>query len=99
MPAMLLMLPSAITWIPAVSPFRILLPKSDMVERALPALMKQCKVPVFLGGHASVKVHDSLKRLGVNVLGTDLNKGLARLRDIVPENQSGVGENAGNVSN
>lgn len=77
----------------------ILLPKSDMVERALPALMKQCKVPVFLGGHASVKVHDSLKRLGVNVLGTDLNKGLARLRDIVPENQSGVGENAGNVSN
>ena len=63
----------------------ILLPESDVVEHALPALMKQCKVPVFLGGHASVKVHDSLRRHGVHALGTDLNNGLARLRDIVPE--------------
>ena len=63
----------------------ILLPESEVVEHALPALMKQCKVPVFLGGHASVKVHDSLRRHGVNALGTDLNNGLARLRDIIPE--------------
>ena len=46
--------------------------------------MELCKVPVFLGGHASVKVHDSLRRYGVNLLGTDLNKGLARLQTIVP---------------
>ena len=77
----------------------ILLPESEVVEHELPALMKQCKVPVFLGGHASVKVHDRLRRSGVNVLGTDLNKGLARLRDIIPEDLSGVGENAANVSN
>ena len=47
----------------------------------------------------TVKVHDRLGRYGANVLGTDLNKGLARLRDIIPEDLSGVGENAANVSN
>ena len=62
----------------------ILLPDSEVVERALPALMEVCRIPVFLGGHASVKVHDSLRRYGVNLLGTDLKKGLARLHGVVP---------------
>lgn len=31
-----------------------------------------------------VKVHDSLRQNGVNVLGTDLKNGLARMRDMVP---------------
>ena len=61
-----------------------LLPGSEVLKRSLPNLTEQCKVPVFLGGHACVKVHDTLKRSGVNVLGTDLNKGLARLLDVVP---------------
>jgi cobalamin-dependent methionine synthase I len=61
-----------------------LLPDSELLKHSLPALTEECKVPVFLGGHASVKVHDLLKRSGVIVLGTDLNKGLARLLDVVP---------------
>lgn len=62
----------------------LLLPESAVMKRSLPALTEACKVPVFLGGHATVKVHDLLKRSGVIVLGTDLNKGLARLLDMVP---------------
>lgn len=77
----------------------ILLPQSNIVKRALPALIKLCSVPVFIGGHASVKVHDSLKRIGVSVLGTDMNKGLARLLEIVPVDQPGAIEEIGNVSN
>jgi len=61
----------------------ILLPESEVLK-ALPALTGQSDVPVFLGGYASVKVHDALKRAGVIVLGTDLKSGLARLLDIVP---------------
>lgn len=61
-----------------------LLPDSELLKESLPNLTDQSQVPVFLGGHACVKVHDLLKRSGVVVLGTDLNKGLARLLDIVP---------------
>jgi DNA-binding transcriptional MerR regulator len=63
-----------------------LLPESELLKEALPDLTRQSQVPVFLGGHASVKVHDLLKRSDVVVLGTDLNKGLARLVDVVPVN-------------
>lgn len=63
-----------------------LLPESDLLEKSLPDLTERSKVPVFLGGHASVKVHDLLKRSGVVVLGTDLNKGLSRLLEMVPVN-------------
>ena len=64
----------------------ILLPESDTLKRALPALARRSPVPVFLGGYASAKVHDSLKGAGVEVLGTDLNSGLAKLCDAVPLN-------------
>ncbi|HEY5776011.1 MAG TPA: MerR family transcriptional regulator [Xanthomonadales bacterium] len=59
-------------------------PGSELLERALPRLAGQTEVPVFVGGHASVKVHDALNKTGVKALGTDLNMGLARLRDVVP---------------
>ncbi|MGA9572458.1 MAG: MerR family transcriptional regulator [Lysobacterales bacterium] len=59
-------------------------PGSAVLDTALPRLVKQSEVPVFLGGYASVKVHDALKRAGVRALGTDLNTGLARLCDVVP---------------
>ncbi len=65
----------------------LLQPKTEMLDRALPALTRQSPVPVFLGGHASAKVYDSLKRADVGVLGTDLNAGLERLRDAVPLNR------------
>ena len=62
----------------------ILLPGSELLDQALPELTQQTDVPVFLGGHASVKVHDALKRAGVRVLGTDLKTGLARLLEVIP---------------
>lgn len=61
----------------------ILQPDSDVLN-ALPRLARLSNVPVFLGGYASVKVHDALKRAGVIALGTDLKSGLARLIDAVP---------------
>lgn len=62
----------------------VLQPGSELLNHALPRLARQSKVPVFLGGHASVKVHDAVRRAGIKVLGTDLNTGLARLCDVVP---------------
>lgn len=62
----------------------ILQPGSETLNHALPALTRQSPVPVFLGGHASVQVHDALKRAGVEMLGTDLNSGLQKLRNAVP---------------
>lgn len=72
----------------------MLLPESDLVKHELPALTKFCEVPVFLGGHASVKVHDILRRGDVNVLGSNLNEGLARLQSIVPIEHHGGAKNA-----
>ena len=62
----------------------MLLPESELLFKALPDLVSAVDVPVFLGGHASVKVHDALKRVGVKALGTDLKSGLARLLEVVP---------------
>lgn len=62
----------------------VLLPGSELLDKALPGLTRQTDVPVFLGGHASVKVHDAVKRSGVRALGTDLNTGLARLLEVIP---------------
>jgi len=67
----------------------ILQPGTELLDRALPALARQSQVPVFLGGHASAQIHDKLKRAGVNALGTDLNAGIAKLRDAVLNEQTG----------
>lgn len=64
----------------------ILQPETETLKHDLPALTSQSPVPVFIGGYASTQVHDSLKRTGVGVLGTDLNAGLTNLRDAVPLN-------------
>ncbi len=62
----------------------ILLPGSELLNEALPDLARRSDVPLFMGGVASVKVHDALKRAGITSLGSDLNTGLARLLDAVP---------------
>jgi DNA-binding transcriptional MerR regulator/methylmalonyl-CoA mutase cobalamin-binding subunit len=62
----------------------ILQPGSEVLKQALPRLAGQSDAPVFVGGHASVKVHDALKRVGIKVLGTDMQTGLARLCEVVP---------------
>jgi DNA-binding transcriptional MerR regulator/methylmalonyl-CoA mutase cobalamin-binding subunit len=61
----------------------LLRPDLDVLTRALPDLAKKSPVPVFLGGQASLKVHDALKRSKIVSLGPDLKTGLARLRELV----------------
>ena len=62
----------------------LLLPGSELLDEALPGLVNDAGLPVFLGGHASVRVHDALKRAGVKALGTDLKTGLEHLLDAIP---------------
>lgn len=59
-------------------------PSRRLMTRDLPKLAERVKVPVFLGGNASILVHDMLVRANIHVLGTDLNTGLQRIREIVP---------------
>jgi len=59
-------------------------PGSAMLTRGLPILEEQAGVPVFVGGQSSIKVHDALKRAGIHVLGTNIDSGLARIRELVP---------------
>jgi DNA-binding transcriptional MerR regulator/methylmalonyl-CoA mutase cobalamin-binding subunit len=61
----------------------VLRPDLDVLTRALPNLAKKSPVPVFLGGQASLKVHDALKRSKIISLGPDIKTGLARLRTLV----------------
>ena len=61
----------------------VLRPDLDVLARALPDLAKKSPVPVFLGGKASLKVHDALKRSKIVTLGSDLKTGLSRLRELV----------------
>lgn len=60
-----------------------LMPGSELLTRALPALKETAGVPVFIGGQSSIKVHDVLKRAGIHVLGTDINSGLDRIREVI----------------
>lgn len=72
----------------------LLRPGSELLTRALPSLNAQAGVPVFIGGQSSIKVHDVLKRVRIHVLGTDINAGLARIREFVPVESQGVKANA-----
>lgn len=58
-------------------------PEPKILNRALPALTLETDIPVFLGGQASVELHDVLKRANVHALGTNLNTSLARLGEFV----------------
>lgn len=72
----------------------LLTPGSVLLTQALPGLNERAGVPVFMGGQSSIKVHDVLKRARVHVLGTDINTGLARIRELVPVESQGVKGNA-----
>ena len=60
-----------------------LMPDSGLLTRSLPSLKEKAGVPVFIGGQSSIKVHDVLKRARIHVLGTDINAGLARIREVI----------------
>jgi MerR family transcriptional regulator, light-induced transcriptional regulator len=65
----------------------VLMPAPELLGQDLPRLTRRTNVPVLLGGPASVKAHDVLRRTGVRPLGADLTMGLERLLEIVPVNQ------------
>jgi DNA-binding transcriptional MerR regulator len=58
-------------------------PQGRLVSKDLAHLVSSLTVPVFLGGLASVGMMDELDRAGVHVLGTDIDIGIQRLRDLV----------------
>jgi DNA-binding transcriptional MerR regulator/methylmalonyl-CoA mutase cobalamin-binding subunit len=61
----------------------VLRPESKVLNKDLPKLTAQSKVPVFLGGQASVNAHDALQKANIISLGTDLKTGLNRLCEVV----------------
>lgn len=62
----------------------LLKPSGKTLQASLASLVESSKVPVFLGGRASVEALDALKRIGVVSLGTDTDAGLKRLQSAIP---------------
>jgi DNA-binding transcriptional MerR regulator len=51
-------------------------PPAEVLGRALPALIKAVRIPVFCGGLSSVTCHDNLAAAGAVPIGEDLGAGL-----------------------
>lgn len=67
----------------------VIAPTTHTLNRELPQLTATVSIPVFLGGMASVLGHDPLLKAGVHPLGTNLQTGLQRLRNVVPLTTNG----------
>ena len=57
---------------------------TDLLKQELPALAQAADVPVFMGGRASVRSLDAVRRCGIEPLGADVDTGLTKLRQRVP---------------
>jgi DNA-binding transcriptional MerR regulator/methylmalonyl-CoA mutase cobalamin-binding subunit len=57
---------------------------ADLLRRELPALVEAAEVPVFMGGRASVRSLDAVRRCGIEPLGTDVDTGLRKLQERIP---------------
>ncbi|MEM1412477.1 MAG: MerR family transcriptional regulator [Pseudomonadota bacterium] len=57
---------------------------ADLLRRELPALVEAAGVPVFMGGRASVRSLDAVRRCGIEPLGADVDTGLNKLEKQVP---------------
>lgn len=62
----------------------ILEPPTKLLSRELPALVEAAEVPIFMGGQASVRSLDAVRRCGIEPLGADVDTGLAKLEQRVP---------------
>jgi len=54
-------------------------PDPDVLKRQLPKLVSHARVPVFIGGQASVLACNAINKTGAEALGQDIELGLARL--------------------
>jgi DNA-binding transcriptional MerR regulator/methylmalonyl-CoA mutase cobalamin-binding subunit len=57
---------------------------ADVLRKQLPALVEASGVPVFMGGRASIRSLDAVRRCGIEPLGADVDTGLVRLEQRVP---------------
>lgn len=57
---------------------------AELLKRELPALVDAAEVPVFMGGRASVRSLDAVRRCGIEPLGADVDTGLAKLQKQIP---------------
>ena len=62
-------------------------PLPRIFEKELPALVKAVDLPVAIGGLASAKHRDAISRAGAVALGEDIEKGLARLGELLEHNR------------
>ena len=58
-------------------------PAEGMLERALPALVAQVRVPVFVGGQTSIRHRDAVVAAGATPLGADVQAGVRRLLSVM----------------
>ncbi len=56
-------------------------PTAEVLERELPALVRNLAVPLYIGGQASTRAADAIRRAGAEVLGIDIQQGISRLID------------------
>ena len=61
-------------------------PGRDVLEKALPELVRSAGVPVMVGGLASVHACDAIDRAGAETLGRDIDHGLKRIDEILSSN-------------
>ena len=61
-------------------------PGRDVLEKALPDLVRSAGVPVMVGGLASVHACDAIVRAGAETLGRDIDHGLKRIDEILSSN-------------
>jgi MerR family transcriptional regulator, light-induced transcriptional regulator len=58
-------------------------PESAMLRQALPELVAQARIPVFVGGQTSVRHRDDVVAAGATPLGTDLQAGVRLLLSVL----------------
>jgi DNA-binding transcriptional MerR regulator/methylmalonyl-CoA mutase cobalamin-binding subunit len=60
-------------------------PMPNLMEKALPMLVKAVAVPVFVGGTTSIRYRDAIDAAGAQALGNDIAAGLKRLSEKLPD--------------
>lgn len=55
-------------------------PGGELITEFLPGLVRQLKVPVFLGGNVVASNFDELKKSGVLLIGTDIDMGIKQIK-------------------
>jgi len=58
-------------------------PSERTLNKALPALVKEAKIPVLVGGLSSVYACDAINRTGAEALGRDIKHGLERIKELL----------------